>query len=574
MSGYAWYRCSIQLPPGSPPSSLLLAPIVTSWVLYIDGSPVGGDGNLPTSTPSTSYSYRLFPLTTASSTATQTIHIAIRVFHSPMWSDYMGGGFYFPGTLAGDSTLLASELNHHQVSRNVRFVGYYTCTVISGIVGIAVLYLFLVRPVEREYLWFAVIVLAQCADWVLSIALQIWAFPPIPIYDFLDGFLQAVAFGATFLFISRILSAPIGKWGRFQLILLAISPFCAILYWPQWTTPAISAATQLILQLPAILWPIYLLVRHALRRNQDARLLLIPTLLATGYFAFDNLSIVLFQAGLLQRPAFMDQPLPLPPFTLRIQTILDLVFLLAMLIFLIRRFSLARRREERLAAEFEAARQVQQVLLPDQLEPCPGFRVEAVYEPAESLGGDFFQQIADSRGGMTIVVGDVSGKGLPAAMIVSVLVGAIRTEAAHGAGPLQMLQSLNQRMIGRAHGGFVTCLAAHISASGRLTLANAGHLPPYRNGEELPLPGSVPLGIIDQPDYESITLNLDYDDRLVFLSDGVVEAQSRSGELFGFDRTRQISHLPAAEIAHRAQLHGQQDDITVLTIEFTGVPAA
>jgi serine phosphatase RsbU (regulator of sigma subunit) len=149
-------------------------------------------------------------------------------------------------------------------------------------------------------------------------------------------------------------------------------------------------------------------------------------------------------------------------------------------------------------------------------------------------------------------------------------VGAIRAEAAHGTDPAVLLRSLNERMMGRSQGGFTTCLAAHIEADGLLTLANAGHLPPYLNDEEIAVPGSLPLGIVSPLPYESATLRLVAGDRLTFVSDGVVEAQSKTGELFGFERTRALSRLPAAHIAQAARAFGQSDDITVVTVEFLG----
>jgi serine phosphatase RsbU (regulator of sigma subunit) len=98
-------------------------------------------------------------------------------------------------------------------------------------------------------------------------------------------------------------------------------------------------------------------------------------------------------------------------------------------------------------------------------------------------------------------------------------------------------------------------------------------LPPYLNGRETYLPGTLPLGILPQDSYETLTLKLTPGDRLTFISDGVVEAQSRSGELFGFDRTRNISRDPAARIAESARIFGQRDDITVVTVDFSGAPA-
>jgi len=153
--------------------------------------------------------------------------------------------------------------------------------------------------------------------------------------------------------------------------------------------------------------------------NLDARLLLIPTLLDLGFYLADNVAIVLGQAGWIKNPYILSStPIPIPPFSMRPGILFHLVFLLALLVFLIRRFSMARRKEEHMAGELEAARQVQQILMPEQLDQCPGFNVESIYQPAEQVGGDFYQQIALTQGGMLIVVGDVSGKGLPAAMMV------------------------------------------------------------------------------------------------------------------------------------------------------------
>jgi len=573
MSGYAWYRCQIRIPAGEGPVSLLFAPLMSGFTVYVDSHMAGGAGTMPpTSTPNPSLRYLLLPLTAQASPSPRTVHVALRVWHSPMWAGYVGGGFYWPGSVAGDPALLAAEKQHTDNLRYVRFVDQYAYSIASGLIGIAILWLFLIRPVDREYLWFAILVLAQCADCAFFIAKEVWAIPPPPVFDFIDGVFNATVFAAYLFFVTRVLQAPIGRRATAVILLLAATPFCAVLYWPGWASPATSAALQLSLLMPAILWPIYLLVQGALRGNRDARLLLLPTLAASGYYAFDNLVMLLTQAGLVTRPEWIDRPLPLPPFAIRIQTALYLVFLLAMLLFLIRRFTRGRQREERMAGEFEAARQVQQMLLPDELDQCAGFRVESIYRPADQVGGDFFQQIADSDGGMLIVVGDVSGKGLPAAMIVSVLVGAIRAEAAHGVDPAALLRSLNERLIGRSQGGFVTCLAAHLSAGGLLTVANAGHLPPYLNLQEIGVPGALPLGLVPRVDYDLTSTQLAPGDRLTFLSDGVVEAQSRDGELLGFERARILSRESAAAIARAAQEFGQQDDITVVTVEFMGIP--
>jgi hypothetical protein len=576
MSGYAWYRFTVQAPAGSGPVALLLAPIVTSYRIYIDGQPAGGSGGMPPDViPATEFSYHLYPLALAPSPAERTFHVAIRVWHSPLWARYVGGGTYLPGNLAGDPALLTLEQEHHRLAHNSHYVDAYTYSITAALIGFAILCLFLIRPGEREYLWFAAMLLAQAADNALYISEQIFFWPPVPINDLADGLLVAINIGAALCFFSHVLGVRMGKTGRVLLALVAVSPFCTVLYWPGWLSTAASATVQILCLLPAMFWVLIVLVHRAVRGNVDARLLLVPTGLDMGFYVADNVAIVLAQAGFTRWPRILEAPLPLPPFAFQTGTLLHLFFLLAMLVFLILRFTRARRREMWLAGELEAAREIQQVLLPDALDQCPGFAVDCIYQPAEQVGGDFFQQIADGRGGMLIVIGDVSGKGLSAAMMVSVLVGAIRTEAGHGSDPAAMLTTLNERMLGRLQGGFATCLVASLDAEGLLTLANAGHLPPYLNGTEIGVPGALPLGIVADVRYEPAVLRLSPGDRLTFLSDGVIEAQSRAGELFGFDRTRALSREPAARIAAAARAFGQIDDITVVTVEFSGnrVPA-
>ena len=136
------------------------------------------------------------------------------------------------------------------------------------------------------------------------------------------------------------------------------------------------------------------------------------------------------------------------------------------------------RRQAQLEGELAAAQEVQRVLVPEHTGAVPGFMVESAYEPAQQVGGDFFQILPDGEAGILIVVGDVAGKGLPAAMLVSVLVGAIRGVAEFTKDPAELLSNLNERLVGRAGGALSTALIARISADGLVTVANAGHLSP------------------------------------------------------------------------------------------------
>jgi serine phosphatase RsbU (regulator of sigma subunit) len=227
------------------------------------------------------------------------------------------------------------------------------------------------------------------------------------------------------------------------------------------------------------------------------------------------------------------------------------------------------RQQALLEGELAAAREVQQVIVPERTEAVRGFRVESVYEPAQQVGGDFFQVLPAGDGGLLVVIGDVAGKGLPAAMLVSVLVGAIRGVAQYTRDPGELLGQLNERLIGRTQGSFSTALVAHIAADGAVSIVNAGHLSPYLNGEEVELKSALPLGVVGGASYEPTRFHLSVGEQLTFCSDGVVEAQNAAGELFGFERVQAISRSSSAQIVEAAKQFGQEDDITVVTITRT-----
>jgi serine phosphatase RsbU (regulator of sigma subunit) len=221
-----------------------------------------------------------------------------------------------------------------------------------------------------------------------------------------------------------------------------------------------------------------------------------------------------------------------------------------------------------LRVEMGAAREVQQQLVPTSFPVIAGFHADAAYIPAAEVGGDFYQVHTLSNRTSLIVVGDVSGKGLKAAMKSTLAIGAIRAIAAETSSPAELLNRLNLKIHRAQDGGFITCICGHITPSGAVILANAGHLAPYRNGDELEISSGLPLGIVQGADFTETTLQLFPGDSLTFMSDGVIEARNPAGELFGFERTRSISAQSANNIAATAQQFGQEDDITVLTLTF------
>jgi serine phosphatase RsbU (regulator of sigma subunit) len=221
------------------------------------------------------------------------------------------------------------------------------------------------------------------------------------------------------------------------------------------------------------------------------------------------------------------------------------------------------RHKEELNTEFEAAREMQQALV-QRLPDAPGFTVDAAYWPASQVGGDFYRVFPATDGSILVVVGDVSGKGLKAAMTVSVLVGAMESIGTRSPGPF--LTTLNRAAAAHLQFGFVTCCAALLTPGGSAAVANAGHLPPYLDGRELEVEAGLPLGLAPDVCYAETTTR---GDRFTFVSDGVVEAENAQRELFGFDRTREISTKSAQTIAEAARAWGQNDDITVVTVRRT-----
>lgn len=225
-----------------------------------------------------------------------------------------------------------------------------------------------------------------------------------------------------------------------------------------------------------------------------------------------------------------------------------------------------RREKQRLDAELESARAVQQVLIPEDVPSVRGFVIHSVYKPAGQVGGDFFQTLPTRSGGVLVVIGDVSGKGVPAAMTVSLLVGTVRTLAHYTQSPREILAAMNQRMLARSRGGFTTCLVLRADPDGKLTVANAGHLAPYVAGVELQLENGLPIGLSADSDYPESIFRFAQSEQLTLLTDGVVEARDKTGSLFGFERTSALSMQSAEAIARAAQDFGQDDDITVLTL--------
>ncbi|MGB8845440.1 MAG: PP2C family protein-serine/threonine phosphatase, partial [Terracidiphilus sp.] len=365
----------------------------------------------------------------------------------------------------------------------------------------------------------------------------------------------------TFSFIDRRVARP---WRIYEMVLLVPPAFLVLPAWFGLISRGLFNVDEILMIVPAaILLPLMLLAWYR-RGNREAGWLILPSLLPMLSIALSDVGIIGAYLG-WPRIAALGDPIPIGILSIESSDIGDLLFLLAIGIVMFFRFTRVSRQQARAAAELEAAQRVQSLLLHSAQNVASSLRIHAVYRPAEEVGGDFFHT-AQIAGVARVVVGDVSGKGLGAAMLVSAVIGALDTM--HDADPAAVLRALNQLLLVRQQGGFATCLCASVSPGGLIAFANAGHLAPYRNGDEVPLESGLPLGIAPDATYTESTIQLAPNDRLTFLSDGVVEAQTPTGELFGFERTQAISTQSAEAIAAAAQAFGQEDDITVLTLTF------
>jgi serine phosphatase RsbU (regulator of sigma subunit) len=236
--------------------------------------------------------------------------------------------------------------------------------------------------------------------------------------------------------------------------------------------------------------------------------------------------------------------------------------------------------------ELRLARSIQRASLPEEVPSLEGWQINPYYQPAREVGGDFYDFHPLSEGRLGVVVGDATGKGVPAALVMSTTCGMLQlaAQALDSASPSEVLSQVNETLFARIPSNmFVTCFYAILDPnSGSLTYANAGHDLPYlrrRGGdcEELRARG-MPLGLMPGMSYEEKEIVLDAGEAALFYSDGLVEAHDPEGEMFGFPRLRALIAEHATEEGSLGdfllrELHTftgegweQEDDITLLTL--------
>ena len=424
--------------------------------------------------------------------------------------------------------------------------------------GVILLLVFRNDPRGQAYLWFAAFLFLDGTTSLESVFYRVYPLLPST-FDRLTDSLGTIGRYAPLVgFIAAFTGVRLNRWMRgYQILLLVIPVLIGIPFLSATIAellPLLSIQTirliGLFVQLPFIVGSLSFLWWKWRRGNREAGLLIPSFLLAS---AFEVLGII--------RPSFWT--FHAGRFGFDYDDLSVFFFLVSIGPVLLYRHRGMALEHERTKAEFEAAQRVQTLLLRSAPISSATIWIENVYRPADEVGGDFFHTTVID-GQHRIIIGDVSGKGLGAAMLVSAIIGALDT--LRDSSPARVLHSLNHLLLARQQGGFATCLCAVVTPGGELRIANAGHLAPYRNGSEVAVQSGLPLGLAGEVNYGEVSLRLASGDKLTFLSDGVVEAQNESGELFGFERTEAISTKSANEIARAAEAFGQIDDITVLTV--------
>ncbi len=565
-SGYAWYRLHLQAHATTGGQLALAGPanFDDAYQLFLNGALLGGFGNFAGSRPKYFYSEpTVFPFPQMDANNADEV-IAFRFWMAPstLLSIPDPGGFHTPPMLGtAEAVGAAYQLGWvHLVKQNA--VWAITAVMYSVLAAVAFALFFFNRN-DRVYLWMAAAFFAEAlggaetafSSWTQAITATteqwicfVFVVPTIRFVWFMllrDWFRIERPRWLPWVVGVLLLVQATGYAGAFTLLYPLVPA-------------SLIPASYLVVQCANLIFSLLMLwltIRYVLGHGIESWLLVLALLSdwiswLAGWLTFLHVPRVFYPFGIF----------------LSLAQVTGFLMASAMCALLVRRWVLSARAQRVMAQELKQAQEVQQVLIPEAIPAVPGFAIQSVYQPAGQVGGDFFQILPAKDGGVLVCIGDVSGKGMPAAMTVSLLVGTLRTLAHYSQSPGEILAAMNQRMLGRSRGGFTTCLVLVAAPDGTVTIANAGHIPPYLNGKELTLESGIPLGIAAGAAYAETTFHQKEDDQIALVTDGVVEARAASGELFGFERTAAIVHMSAAKVAQTAREFGQDDDITVVTL--------
>ena len=579
-TGFAWYRLHLRITPAPDVKTnfqLLLPRLQDVCEVYWNGRLVGSYGTLPPHVSSPALNIpAAFTLPDFRSGT-----LAIRVWSGPLGSSAAGDGGGIAATpLVGDSKSIAAYIGtwNYNFLRSTLYIN--SRNILYFVVALAAFVLWLRRRNETLLLWFSIFAICP-AIWTsvytmrLPISSQFSQFMLQPLWA-----LRNVALWFLLIEMLHLRSHKrLVRWAKILAVVSLAGSFLdgCLTYVPtSWISSPTSAWIDGIITVIIEPCQLYLLVlvANGFRQKLDSA----RWVLALSASLSQLLAVIVATVRQGQRFTHwtLDQILSAPLFHLgpvyfNADTLLDLLVFFSIIYTVYHYIRDQQNRKAILEQELHSARELQQVLIPEKLPNLPGFSLSSAYLPALEVGGDFFQIIpldGPAAGSTLVILGDVSGKGLRAAMAVSLIVGAVRTLAETTSRPAEILAGLSRRLHGRLQDGFSTCLALRLDPDGACTLASAGHPAPYFNDREIDLPGALPLGIDPAIAYEEVTVQFHTGDRCALYTDGLLEARAPSGEIFSFERLQTLfaSGADAAQASEAAVAFGQDDDITVLTL--------
>ncbi|MFZ0743636.1 MAG: SpoIIE family protein phosphatase [Terracidiphilus sp.] len=578
-TGYAWYRRHITLStaPGASPDIALLIPAIDDvYEIYWNGVLVGHLGTMPPHW----VSYSTVPAQTFGLGQARSGVLAVRVWKLPLLSndDGTAGGFESV-PMVGSPQAIANAKGNLEFQWLRRHQFQFALTSLYGLVAILSLFAWLRDRREWVLFWTAMFASTLVAELFLGGIRLHDSYAVLICITQIEIAIREMSLWFLLLWLlqlqdNRRLVVLVRKAALISVTASTLDGIVIFFY------PSVLNETRLQIAdaafTPCVIFfellPLVLVAHAFLRRKQldSARWVVAAVAFCNAMIFFvENISDqgIRFThwelANKIAAPLFTFADNPINLITL-FRTLLFFSILYAVI-----RYSIEhRKRTVALEQEYQSARELQRVLVPSSLPVVPGFTLTSAYRPAQEVGGDFFQIIPLEGGSTMVVLGDVSGKGLMAAMAVSLIVGAVRALADDYPNPGKLLTLLNHRLCGRLQGGFATCVILRIDADSGCALASAGHPAPFLNERELDLPGALPLGISPDVNYEETVFNVQIGDHFSLYTDGLLEARNQAGELYSFARLERLfaSHPSAAQATQAAVNFGQDDDITVLTL--------
>ncbi len=553
--GYTWHRIHLEIPATDRSLSIAIAPFFAAYEIFVNGVKIGSFGG-ELSAASGQHFARLasFPLPKGQ----PHLLIAIRSSEWKMSLGVQSGSSVVGTSWIGMDDAIQLKLAEERIalvesSSWLRIL----CTGL-GFGGLFFVMLALTKQGDREFLWCGLLLLSAMMNRVYTIS-DVLGIESRSTIGILNSLTQTSFIICWVLLLSALFHRRPSKWvwaaAAGAMSGMALMAFETQIEWVRIHPVRPVWVLSYLVCMPLI----YLLLGWW--RRQPGRSEWFTHFTLVSYLATNATQNILgFFNMEFSQASFQSGGVQLSYILLR-SPILLMFF--AMGLVLSKRKAETEREQARLQQELSAAAQVQALLLPGVATEG----VEATYLPASEVGGDFYQAFQTHDKATIALVGDVSGKGLKAAMLVSVAIGAIERE--QSLMPEMILERLNLALMDRTGGGFVTCCCVRIEASGRAWVASAGHPSPYLRGHEIQFEAGLPLGVVRDAAYQSYEFQMEPEDQLTIMSDGVLEAEDAQRELFGFERTREISMKSAQEIAEAARAWGQTDDITVVRVRRT-----